>query len=194
MAESGQRFYNDEDAEQILRLASSICSPSGSMNRERLLETAAELGIPAEAVEMAESQYLTEKTERNLQKEFDVCERREFRTHLTVYCIVNLFLVAINLVTDMHEFWAIYPILGWGLGVTCHAASVFNKDGSSYRSSYERFRARRMGNELDHSESELDGRLMTEPSVQIGVHLRAGNRRRIRDDRRRMREEKWRDR
>ncbi len=42
--------------------------------------------------------------------------------HATVYLLVNLGLWAIALATGHH--WAIFPSLGWGLGLAVHAAVV----------------------------------------------------------------------
>lgn len=38
-------------------------------------------------------------------------------------------LVAINLLTSPGVFWAIWPILGWGVKVVAHAAAVFGLPG-----------------------------------------------------------------
>ncbi len=43
--------------------------------------------------------------------------------HATVYAVVNLMLIAISLSTGRH--WAIYPLLGWGLGLTLHGVAVW---------------------------------------------------------------------
>lgn len=43
--------------------------------------------------------------------------------------VVNLFLVALNLVTSPEYFWAIFPLLGWGIGLASHAVSVFGLFG-----------------------------------------------------------------
>ncbi|RZL94574.1 MAG: hypothetical protein EOP82_04710 [Variovorax sp.] len=43
--------------------------------------------------------------------------------HATVYVLVNLFLVL--LATSRGQSWAMYPLLGWGLGLLIHGAVVF---------------------------------------------------------------------
>ena len=48
-----------------------------------------------------------------------------FYSHLVIYLAVIALLVIINLVTWSGYFWAIWPALGWGVGVLVHAASVF---------------------------------------------------------------------
>ena len=48
-----------------------------------------------------------------------------FYTHLTVYVLVNLGLLTLNLLTSPNELWFYWPLLGWGIGVAAHAVSVF---------------------------------------------------------------------
>ena len=43
--------------------------------------------------------------------------------HATVYVLVNLFLVLLAASRDQN--WALYPLLGWGLGLLIHGAVVF---------------------------------------------------------------------
>jgi hypothetical protein len=43
--------------------------------------------------------------------------------HATVYLLVNLLLVALSLSSGRH--WAVFPLLGWGLGLAVHGAVVF---------------------------------------------------------------------
>lgn len=50
--------------------------------------------------------------------------KQEFRAHLTSYVVVNAFLVALWAVTGRGYFWPIWPILGWGIGLTFHALSL----------------------------------------------------------------------
>ena len=48
-----------------------------------------------------------------------------FRSHLMAYVGVNGGLVALNLITSPDYFWAIWPMLGWGIGLGAHAMSVY---------------------------------------------------------------------
>ena len=56
-----------------------------------------------------------------------------FRAHLMTYVIVNAGLVAINLVTNPGGyFWAIWPMMGWGIGLAAHGVTVY-MDGEGLR-------------------------------------------------------------
>ena len=52
--------------------------------------------------------------------------------HLTVYLIVNAFLISMSIWQDRN--WAVFPLFGWGLAVVLHGASVwFAGAGSNLR-------------------------------------------------------------
>ena len=44
-------------------------------------------------------------------------------THATVYVCVNAMLALISTLDGRH--WAVYPALGWGLGLAIHGAVVY---------------------------------------------------------------------
>jgi hypothetical protein len=53
-------------------------------------------------------------------------KRRDFRSHLLVYVLVNAFLVAIWAVTSDHGFfWPMFVIGAWGIGVVMNAWDVY---------------------------------------------------------------------
>jgi hypothetical protein len=54
-------------------------------------------------------------------------KKRDFRTHLLMYVLVNAMLVVIWAVTDSDFFWPIFPILGWGIGVAANAWDVYGR-------------------------------------------------------------------
>jgi 2TM domain len=56
-------------------------------------------------------------------------KKRDFRTHIVIYCIVNAALVGIWAITSGADgfFWPIFPILGWGIGVGANAWDVYGR-------------------------------------------------------------------
>lgn len=62
------------------------------------------------------------KLEREARKR--VKALRDFYMHLATFVIVNAFLIVLNLVTSPGDFWAIWPLLGWGIGLASHGLSV----------------------------------------------------------------------
>lgn len=53
-----------------------------------------------------------------------VNELKGFYTHLAIYLIFIPFFVFLNFRSSGFP-WAIFPILGWGLGVLGHATEIF---------------------------------------------------------------------
>jgi hypothetical protein len=50
--------------------------------------------------------------------------------HASIYIAVNLLLAALSAATGRH--WAIYPALGWGLGLAIHGIVVFLVTGRAF--------------------------------------------------------------
>jgi hypothetical protein len=49
-----------------------------------------------------------------------------FYGNLIAYIVVNIGLLAINLLTSPNYLWFFWPLLGWGIGVFFHGMKVFN--------------------------------------------------------------------
>jgi hypothetical protein len=54
-------------------------------------------------------------------------KKRDFRTHVVIYVIVNAMLVGIWAATGAGLFWPIFPILGWGIGIGANAWDVYGR-------------------------------------------------------------------
>jgi len=54
-----------------------------------------------------------------------VRDLKGFYTHLISYVAIMGGLVLIDLLTSPDTFWAIWPMLGWGIGVLVHGVNVF---------------------------------------------------------------------
>jgi len=76
-----------------------------------------------------------ERIRRRVEKRLK--ERREFRSHLSSYVLVNLFMIFIWAATDAGYFWPIWVIGPWGIGLAFHAVNYWNEHGGG------RFRAER---------------------------------------------------
>ena len=55
---------------------------------------------------------------------------QRFKTHLTLYLLVNVLLIGIWAASGAGYFWPIWPILGWGIGLAAHAAPLLARGGS----------------------------------------------------------------
>ena len=54
-----------------------------------------------------------------------------FYIHLSIYAVVNIVLIIINLLASPEYIWCKWPLMGWGIAVIIHALSVFNPAGNS---------------------------------------------------------------
>ncbi len=55
---------------------------------------------------------------------------RGFFIHLTIYLIINAFLLGLNLITTPDHLWFYWPLLGWGAGVAINGFVVFGVSSS----------------------------------------------------------------
>ena len=63
-------------------------------------------------------------------------KKRDFRTHLRAYLLVNGFLWlvwgVVYAAADGPWFpWPVFPLFGWGIGLAFHAWDVYARDGLS---------------------------------------------------------------
>jgi hypothetical protein len=49
--------------------------------------------------------------------------------HASVYIAVNLLLAMLSAMSDRH--WAVFPAIGWGIGLAVHGAVVFLATGGA---------------------------------------------------------------
>ena len=54
-----------------------------------------------------------------------------FFIHLSIYIVINIMLIFINLRTSPQYIWFKWPLIGWGIGVFFHALGVFVFSGRS---------------------------------------------------------------
>jgi len=47
-----------------------------------------------------------------------------FFYHFSSYVIVNVILIAVNLLTTPDKLWFYWPLLGWGIGILAHGLAV----------------------------------------------------------------------
>jgi len=122
--------HEDEDpVVEILRRAVAHAESTGDNLQQRLTAAAEELGIPPEALRLAEESYRRDRRRSELLAKFRKENGQSFRLHLAVYAIVNAALVGINMLTlhDDPEIWFPYALLGWGIGLAIHAFLAFRR-------------------------------------------------------------------
>ena len=73
-----------------------------------------------------------------------VKRRRKFYSHVITWVVMSVFFILLNLATSDY-FWAIFPILGWGIGVAFHGIQIFTNEweDSEIDREYERLKKRK---------------------------------------------------
>ena len=62
-----------------------------------------------------------------------------FFFHFSSYVLVNLILIAVNLIFTPDKLWFYWPLLGWGIGILAHGLSVnFSKEEQVRRRGHAR--------------------------------------------------------
>lgn len=108
------KTYSNKEVQEILREA-TITQKDNEISQQQLQEIAAEVGISAQTLEIAEKTWLEQQQARQKQAQ----RKNAFiRFHLVPYLAWGTFLVLLNLATTPRHFWSIYPILGLGLRIT----------------------------------------------------------------------------
>jgi hypothetical protein len=125
--------------EEILRIAMQNQGGPDLALRQRLLASAAELGISEQAALQAAQQWKEQQEKEVELEEYRSHILRSLYMHLGIYAVVNLVLVLMNLLTNHGRVdWALWPILGWGIGVGCHLVAalvqVKNPGGDEFQS------------------------------------------------------------
>lgn len=182
---SNQRFYEEGDAEEILRMASRE-SVTGGMSRDRLLETAAELGISPEAVQRAEEQLQKKREadritdeENALRKEFRQSRRRSFWNDFVSYIGTNAALVGVWWFTGHGHFWPGWVLGFWGIHLVTEFFETFlnGNDEAKFRR-WLRRRNRKMGMKemMVRAEPVLDDYFARKPGEKLGAIKELGER------------------
>jgi hypothetical protein len=159
-----KQTYQQDEAEQILRESvrraaeqeAAQATGTGTVSHERLVAMAEELGVSPDtlaavlndrAAEGAKEQARAaeQATEQQERRAFIVERQGDFYPHLWSYIGVNVMLIAINLMTSHgpNHLWAIYPMLGWGIGLFCHAMSALPTRGPTFEKEFAAWQTKR---------------------------------------------------
>ncbi|MFZ4506463.1 MAG: 2TM domain-containing protein [Fimbriimonas sp.] len=142
---SGNQFYNEEEAQEILRIAAGLPgsgSDSDGISRQTLLQTARELGISEQALAAAEERVATERKDRELYAEFITKRRQSFYGSFSRYLFVNTILIVID-ISNGGSYWFYWPLLGWGLGIAREAILAYGPESKFNSHEFQAWAKRR---------------------------------------------------
>ncbi|AFZ25258.1 hypothetical protein Cylst_3088 [Cylindrospermum stagnale PCC 7417] len=128
--------YNSDEMQRILQIAFAR-KQQGEVSREQIIEIASELGVSAASLQAAEQEWLIQEVEAKKRQMFNAQRRRELKSHVVSFIGVNGFLILLNLFTSPSYFWAIFPLLAWGLGLFLHWMKAYKTTGESYEHDFQ---------------------------------------------------------
>lgn len=114
-----EKLYSKQEVDRILRRAMEASSNKGdTLTESEVMRIAEELNIDQNQVRIAMREDASVTQFENAKIMWRRKKKREFYQHLSSYVIINGFLVGLNVVMSGGIGWAVFPILGWGIGLT----------------------------------------------------------------------------
>lgn len=113
-----EKLYSKQEVDRILRRAIEATSSKGdTLSESEILKIAEELNIDKNQVRIAMREDASVTQFENAKIMWRKKKKSEFYQHLTSYVIINGFMIALNIFLSGTLGWAIFPLLGWGLGL-----------------------------------------------------------------------------
>src|SRR6187549_3918513 len=123
---SKDRSYADDEVRAIIERALKE-QPVSGVSHEDLLSIGAGVGLPRAAIENAAREVTEARLQQTAAKRIVSRRRRGLAAHAFVYLAINALLFAINFLTTPGEWWVLFPLFVWGLGLLLHAGfSLFS--------------------------------------------------------------------
>lgn len=128
--------YDDAEVEEILRRALERSGGAAEgLTHAELAEVAAEVGLSADELEHAARSVLAARAQKRERDEAKLVldarkrhRRRGFAQHILTWGVVGTGLAALDYLTGGGIGWALYPIVGWGIGVGLHGVGLAFRD------------------------------------------------------------------
>jgi hypothetical protein len=117
---SKDQNYSDEEVRAIIERALQE-QPAGGVSHEDLLSIGAGVGLSPAALESAALEVTDARLTKTARERIVARSRRGVAAHAFVYFVVNAILFAINFLTTPGQWWVLFPVLAWGIGMILHA-------------------------------------------------------------------------
>lgn len=140
---SKDRSYGDDEVRAIIERALEA-QPAGGVSHEDLLSIGAGVGLSSEVVERAAQELREARLTATATATVRARRRRGVAIHGFVFFAVNAFLFAINFLTTPGQWWFLFSVFGWGLGLLLHAGLGLFPGVSSWHLEREKRRLRKL--------------------------------------------------
>lgn len=170
MGSMADRYYTDEQAQEILRMAARSSMGVGGVSQRQLLETAAELGISAEEVLQAERAYIKEKELQDDRKAFFLNKRKELLSRISGWLSLAAVLYGIYFATRGFTLdgwisgWPKWPVGITGLFLLKEVLEICSDMTVNRQSAFEKWRARQA---KKAAKREMIGEVISSPNIPI---------------------------
>lgn len=114
------RSYQDDEVRAIIERALKAQPDAGS-SHDDLLAIGAGVGLSRAALERAALEVREARLNDAAVSRVVSARRRAFFAHAFVFCAVNACLFLINFLTTPGQWWVLFSVFGWGLGLLLHA-------------------------------------------------------------------------
>jgi hypothetical protein len=128
MAADGK--YTDEEVRKILDIALRS-EPDRGVSHDELVAIASEVGVAREAIDAAARQLQSERGSQQGRRQVLRRRRARLASHAFAFALVNAFLFAINYLTTPGQWWVVFPVFSWGLGLLFHARFALSREVSA---------------------------------------------------------------
>ncbi len=118
------RRYSSEEVSAIVQRALKRQGQPDDISYDDLEDIAKQSGISVHELQQAIEEEATVGELERAKDTWRLRHRSGFYKHLRAYCIVNGFLLLMNLVTNPRFLWFVFPVLGWGIGLAFNAAEA----------------------------------------------------------------------
>jgi hypothetical protein len=133
------RSYSQEEIQEILQLAIAKLDSERDFSCEQLQEIAIEMGISPNAIAQAEQTWLTQGIANRHREEFTLYRRNKWQKQLGNFAIVNVFLVALNILNNGEPSWSLYVLLFWGLKIVRQAWNQYKASPEDYQKALQKW-------------------------------------------------------
>jgi 2TM domain len=142
--QSSTQIYSQEDVREILDIAMADRSNlDPELSHPQLLEIAQELSISPETLELAKSQWLSQRQVIKKHQDFNLYRRSKLQDRLGKYALVNACLIPINFFTGFGVPWSLYVLTSWGIVRGVAAWRVFfQRQGYAYDRAFQKWEYR----------------------------------------------------
>jgi len=142
---SKDRSYADDEVRAIIERALKE-QPASGVSHDELLAIGAGVGLSREALESAARAVTDARLTETARAQIVSRKRRCVMAHAFVYFVVNGALFAINFLTTPGQWWVLFPVVAWGIGMILHAGFGLFSRASEWTLVQEKRRLRKAAN------------------------------------------------